>query len=110
MSVTAVFFTVCALLTLVGALVTVGAKSPIRCAVGLLATIGIAAFLKLMPFSRGIQLIVYAGASRPVRVVVMLLGPDATPKEVGSARRAVAVRSAPGVVVIAVLGWGSSRQ
>lgn len=109
MSFTAVFFTVCALLSLVGALVTVGAKSPIRCAVGLLTTIlGIAGlFLKLnAQFLAAIQLIVYAGAVVVLFVfVVMLLGPDADPKEVGLGKARVARMLGGGLLlVLAVLG------
>lgn len=81
MSVGSLFFSVCALVALVGAVSTVAAKNPIRGAVGLLATIvGIAAlFLKLAAqFLAAIQLIVYAGAVVVLFVfVIMLLGPDA---------------------------------
>lgn len=74
-------FIVSALSCLVGALVTVAAKNPIRGAVGLLTTIiGIAGlFLKLdAQFLAAIQLIVYAGAVVVLFVfVIMLLGPDA---------------------------------
>ena len=76
-----IFFVFCSLLCLVGALSTVLAKNPIRCAVGLLVTIlGIAGlFLKLQAqFLAAIQLIVYAGAVVVLFVfVIMLLGPDA---------------------------------
>jgi NADH-quinone oxidoreductase subunit J len=76
-----VFFIVCTLVCLVGALSTVLSNSPIRAAVGLLATImGIAGlFLKLSAeFLAAIQLIVYAGAVVVLFVfVIMLLGPDA---------------------------------
>jgi NADH-quinone oxidoreductase subunit J len=81
MSAGTIFFIVCALVCLVGALATVLAKNPIRGAVGLLATIlGIAGlFLKLhAQFLAAIQLIVYAGAVVVLFVfVIMLLGPDA---------------------------------
>ena len=76
------FFLVMAALSLAGAIVTVAARSPIRSAVGLLATIvGIAGlFLKLSAeFMAAIQLIVYAGAVVVLFVfVIMLLGPDAS--------------------------------
>lgn len=85
MSVGSLFFSVCALVALVGAVSTVAAKNPIRSAVGLLATIvAIAAlFLKLAAqFLAAIQLIVYAGAVVVLFVfVIMLLGPDATTGE-----------------------------
>jgi NADH-quinone oxidoreductase subunit J len=81
MSVGNVFFAVCALVCLTGAISTVAAHNPIRGAVGLLATIvGIAGlFLKLAAeFLAAIQLIVYAGAVVVLFVfVIMLLGPDA---------------------------------
>jgi NADH-quinone oxidoreductase subunit J len=77
-----VFFIVCSLVALIGAVATVAAKSPIRSAVGLLTTIfGIAGlFLKLnAQFLAAIQLIVYAGAVVVLFVfVIMLIGPDAT--------------------------------
>lgn len=75
------FFAVMALVAVLGAVVTVLARSPIRSAVGLLASIvGIAGlFLKLnAQFLSAIQLIVYAGAVVVLFVfVIMLLGPDA---------------------------------
>jgi len=77
----AVFFSVCALISLLGALGTILSRSPIRSAVGLLATIvGIAGlFLQLSAeFLAAIQLIVYAGAVVVLFVfVIMLLGPAA---------------------------------
>jgi len=76
-----VFFALCSISALVGALCTVLAKNPIRGAMGLLLTIvGIAGlFLKLnAQFLAAIQLIVYAGAVVVLFVfVIMLLGPDA---------------------------------
>jgi NADH-quinone oxidoreductase subunit J len=76
-----VFFALCSVAALVGALCTVLAKNPIRGAMGLLLTIvGIAGlFLKLnAQFLAAIQLIVYAGAVVVLFVfVIMLLGPDA---------------------------------
>ena len=81
MSVGNIFFAVCALVCLTGAISTVAATNPIRSAVGLLATIaGIAGlFLKLAAeFLAAIQLIVYAGAVVVLFVfVIMLLGSDA---------------------------------
>lgn len=76
-----VFFALCSIASLVGAMCTVLAKNPIRGAMGLLLTIvGIAGlFLKLnAQFLAAIQLIVYAGAVVVLFVfVIMLLGPDA---------------------------------
>jgi len=81
MNVGNVFFAVCSVAALVGAICTVLAKNPIRGAMGLLLTIvGIAGlFLKLnAQFLAAIQLIVYAGAVVVLFVfVIMLLGPDA---------------------------------
>lgn len=81
MSVGAVFFAVCSVICVVGALSVILARNPIRGAVGLLATIvGIAGlFLRLSAqFLAAIQLIVYAGAVVVLFVfVVMLLGPNA---------------------------------
>jgi NADH-quinone oxidoreductase subunit J len=81
MTVGNVFFALCSIVALVGALCTVLAKNPIRGAMGLLLTIvGIAGlFLKLnAQFLAAIQLIVYAGAVVVLFVfVIMLLGPDA---------------------------------
>jgi NADH-quinone oxidoreductase subunit J len=118
MSVGSLFFTVCALVSVVGALATIIAKNPIRGAVGLLATIvGIAGlFLKLAAqFLAAIQLIVYAGAVVVLFVfVIMLLGPDANllPAGPGKARfsRAVSAVFVVGLAIFALLGlrtgWG----
>lgn len=79
MTVGSIFFAVFSLIALLGAVSTVAAKSAIRSAVGLLATIvGIAGlFLKLnAQFLAAVQLIVYAGAVVVLFVfVIMLLGP-----------------------------------
>ena len=85
------FFMVCSLLSVLGAVATVAARSPIRSAMGLLATIvGIAGlFLKLQAqFLSAIQLIVYAGAVVVLFIfVVMLLGPDAeVPEQIDRVR------------------------
>ena len=76
-----IYFYVLAALALAGALVTVGARNPIRGAMGLLLTIiSIAGlFLSLhAEFLAFIQLIVYAGAIVVLFLfVIMLLGPDA---------------------------------
>lgn len=109
MTVGNVFFALFGIVSLVGALVTVLAKNPIRGAVGLLVSImGIAAlFLRLdAQFLAAIQLIVYAGAVVVLFVfVIMLLGPDATalPR---NAQRGLSVRVLGGVVIglLAALG------
>jgi NADH-quinone oxidoreductase subunit J len=77
-----IYFYVCAAVALIGALVTVGAKNPIRGAMGLMATIISVAgiFIALhAQFLAAIQLIVYAGAIVVLFIfVIMLLGPSAT--------------------------------
>lgn len=92
MSTGSIFFAVCSIAALVGAIVTVRARNPIRGAVGLLATILAIAglFLKLdAQFLAAIQIIVYAGAVVVLFVfVIMLLGPDAERPGPGKARAA----------------------
>jgi NADH-quinone oxidoreductase subunit J len=87
------YFWVCALLSLAGALAVVIAKNPIRGAMGLLLLILSVAglFLSLhAQFLAAIQLIVYAGAITVLFLfVIMLLGPSAaTPSD----RRGLATR------------------
>lgn len=82
MSLGQIFFAVCALTALVGAMSTVAAKNPIRSAMGLLLTIagitGLYVGLHAQLLA-ALQLIVYAGAVVILFVfVIMLLGPDAT--------------------------------
>lgn len=75
------FFWVCAVVALLGALFTVGAKNPIRGAMGLLLMILAIAGLFIAlhaQFLAAIQLIVYAGAIIVLFLfVIMLLGPSA---------------------------------
>lgn len=91
------YFAFCAVTLLVGALITILARSPIRGAVGLLMAIfGIAGlFLKLSAqFMATIQIIVYAGAVVILFVfVIMLLGAAASssPMADGKAKLARAV-------------------
>jgi len=103
MTVGNVFFAVCSIAALVGALATVLARNPIRGAMGLLLTIvGIAGlFLKLnAQFLAAIQLIVYAGAVVVLFVfVVMLLGPDAGHTEQTSEPKARLSRALAGVLM-----------
>jgi NADH-quinone oxidoreductase subunit J len=109
MSVGNVFFALCSIVALVGAVVTIGARNPIRSALGLMATItGIAGlFLRLdAQFMAAIQLIVYAGAVVVLFVfVIMLLGPDAgaAPQGIPKARLSRTVAG----VLIAVLAVGA---
>jgi NADH-quinone oxidoreductase subunit J len=78
-----VYFYVCALMAVAGALVTVMAPNPIRGAMGLLLMILSIAGLFLAlhaQFLAAIQLIVYAGAIVVLFLfVIMLLGPSAQP-------------------------------
>jgi len=101
------FFAVMAIISVLGAVVTVAARSPIRSAVGLLVTIvGIAGlFLKLnAQFLAAIQLIVYAGAVVVLFVfVIMLLGPDAGAAAGGMPKTRLS-RVAAGVSLAAAAG------
>ncbi len=76
------FFGLTTLLVLVGGVVTVAAKNPIRGAMGLLSTIvGIAGMYLMLSaeFLAAIQIMVYAGAVVVLFLfVIMLLGPSAT--------------------------------
>jgi NADH-quinone oxidoreductase subunit J len=76
------FFALCALFCLVGGIITVAARNPIRSAMGLLVTIlGIAGLYLMLTaeFLAAIQLIVYAGAVVILFIfVIMLLGASAT--------------------------------
>jgi NADH-quinone oxidoreductase subunit J len=98
-----VFFALCSIAALVGAMGTVLARNPIRGAMGLLLTIvGIAGlFLKLnAQFLAAIQLIVYAGAVVVLFVfVIMLLGPDAGLAEQKSEGKAKLSRALGGVLL-----------
>jgi NADH-quinone oxidoreductase subunit J len=80
--ITSIFFGFVTLLVLVGGVVTVAAKNPIRGAMGLLTTIvGIAGMYLLLSaeFLAAVQIIVYAGAVVVLFLfVIMLLGPSAT--------------------------------
>lgn len=106
MTVGNVFFALCSIAALVGALSTVLARNPIRGAMGLLLTIvGIAGlFLKLnAQFLAAIQLIVYAGAVVVLFVfVIMLLGPDAGHVEQVSEAKARLSRALAGVLMGAI--------
>ena len=94
MTVGNVFFVVASAVALFGAFMTIASRSPVRSAVGLMATIvGIAALFLMLnaQFLSAIQLIVYAGAVVVLFVfVIMLLGPDAGDGEGTVARARVA--------------------
>jgi NADH-quinone oxidoreductase subunit J len=74
-----IFFALCALMAIAGALGTVSMANPIRCAMSLLATIVAIAGMYLQlhaPFLAAVQMIVYAGAVVVLFIfVIMLLGP-----------------------------------
>jgi NADH-quinone oxidoreductase subunit J len=100
------FFGICALLCLVGGIVTVGAKNPIRGAMGLLGTIiGIAGMYLMLSAEllAAIQVVVYAGAVVILFLfVIMLLGPSASPSS--DARGALSRYFGAGVFLIAAAG------
>lgn len=103
MTVGNVFFVVASIVALVGAIMTIASRSPIRSAVGLLITIvGIAALFLMLnaQFLAAIQLIVYAGAVVVLFVfVIMLLGPDAGDGE-GTVARARLARYGAGAFFV----------
>lgn len=101
-----IFFAVCSLFVLVGGIYTVGARNPIRSAMGLLTSIvGIAGMYLLLAaeFLAAIQLLVYAGAVVVLFLfVIMLLGPSATsPRD---ARTAVPRYIGAGVFLASAVG------
>lgn len=109
MTIGGLYFVCCALLGLVGALITVLARNPIRGAIGLLTTIvGIAGlFLQLdAQFLAAIQIIVYAGAVVVLFVfAILLLGADAIdPPGIGKAQiaRIIGGLTALGVAITAL--------
>jgi NADH-quinone oxidoreductase subunit J len=107
MTLGSVYFCLCAVVCVAGALVTIAAKNPIRGALGLLGTIvGIAGlYLRLnAQFLAAVQLIVYAGAIVVLFVfVLMLLGADATDSDI-SYRSAFARISGGVGIGLAILG------
>ena len=96
-------FTVTALFAVVGALITVAARRPLRAAVGLLIHIVALAGLYLTLQARllaALQLLVYAGAIVVLFVfVIMLIGPAS---EVGGAEGRLMTRSVAAVLTITV--------
>jgi NADH-quinone oxidoreductase subunit J len=107
-----VFFGLVTLLVLIGGVITVAAKNPIRGAMGLMTTIvGIAGMYLLLSaeFLAVIQIMVYAGAVVVLFLfVIMLLGPSATSSRdtrTWSARYlAAAVFLASSVIALVLLG------
>ena len=105
MTLGSVFFILCAITCIVGALTTALARSPMRSALGLLLTIvGIAGFYLGLnaQFLAAIQLIVYAGTVVVLYVfVLMLLGVDAI--EPPTSSRSTLARVLGGVGLAGVL-------
>jgi NADH-quinone oxidoreductase subunit J len=100
------FFGLTTLIILLGGLVTIAARNPIRSALGLLTSIIGTAGMFLMlsaEFLAAIQILVYAGAVVVLFIfVIMLLGPSATsPRD---ARTAVPRYVGAGVFLVASLG------
>jgi NADH-quinone oxidoreductase subunit J len=95
-----VVFILCAVVAVLGAVATIGFKSPLRCAVALLVHILALAGLYLTLHAHliaAIQLIVYAGAVVVLFVfVIMLIGPSATGQPVW---RGVMVRTAAAAIM-----------
>lgn len=100
------FFGLCALFVLLGGVATVGARNPIRSAMGLLVTILGTAGVYLMlsaEFLAAVQVIVYAGAVVVLFIfVIMLLGPSSTsPRD---ARTAIPRYLGAGVFLATAIG------
>jgi NADH-quinone oxidoreductase subunit J len=106
MTIGSIYFFLCAIACIAGALVTVVALNPIRGALGLLLTIlGIAGmYLKLhAQFLAAVQVIVYAGAVVILFVfVLMLLGADAMERGT-NIRRSPVARIAGGFGIAAII-------
>lgn len=105
-----IYFALCAITCLVGALITVLARNPIRGALGLLTTIvGIAGLFLLLraQFLAAIQIIVYAGAIVVLFVfVILLLGADASdPRGPGKSKVARSIGAASIAVLAATAVW-----
>jgi NADH-quinone oxidoreductase subunit J len=100
-----IYFSFCALLCVLGALITVLARNPIRGALGLLSTIvGIAGLFLLLraQFLAAIQIIVYAGAVVVLFVfVLILLGTEAS--DPGGSGKAKLGRATAGAVLLALV-------
>jgi len=100
------FFCICALFCLLGGVATVGAKNPIRGAMGLLCTIvGIAGMYLLLnaEMLAAIQIVVYAGAVVILFLfVIMLLGPVAAQEP--DARGAMSRYVGAAVMIVASVG------
>jgi NADH-quinone oxidoreductase subunit J len=100
------FFALTTLMTLIGGVITVAAKNPIRGAMGLLVTIlGIAGMYLLLAAEllAAVQVVVYAGAVVILFLfVIMLLGPSAS--ESTDARGAISRYFGAGVFLISAVG------
>lgn len=95
-----IYFAICAVLAIGGAIGTITFPNPIRGAMSLLFTIIAIAGMYLQlhaPFLAAIQLIVYAGAVVVLFLfVIMLIGPAATPPRDG---RGIVIRAIAAVAV-----------
>ena len=111
MTIGSIYFFLCAIACIAGALITVVARNPIRGALGLLLTIvGIAGmYLKLhAQFLAAVQVIVYAGAIVILFVfVLMLLGADAMERPTGN--RSPVARIAGGFGIAAIVLFTAYR-
>jgi NADH-quinone oxidoreductase subunit J len=101
-----IYFSLCAIACLTGAIITVLARNPIRGAMGLLTTIlGIAGLFLMLgaQFLAAIQVIVYAGAVVVLFVfVILLLGVDANdPSAVG---KSILARIVGSVTMVTIAG------
>ncbi len=101
-----VFFAVCTLLVLLGGVVTVGAKNPIRGAMGLLGTIiGVAGMYLMLAAEllAAVQVVVYAGAVVILFLfVIMLLGPASS--QTNDARGAISRYFGAGIFALGSVG------
>ena len=101
-----IFFALCTLFVLLGGVVAVAAKNPIRGAMGLLVTIlGIAGMYLMLAAEllAAVQVVVYAGAVVILFLfVIMLLGPAAS--ETSDARGALSRYFGAGAFTLGALG------
>lgn len=101
-----VFFAICTLFVLLGGVVAVAAKNPIRGAMGLLVTIlGIAGMYLMLSAEllAAVQVVVYAGAVVILFLfVIMLLGPSAA--ETSDARGAISRYFGAGAFALGAVG------
>jgi NADH-quinone oxidoreductase subunit J len=109
-----IYFAICAVVAVAGAIGTVGFPNPIRGALSLLFTIIAIAGIYLQlhaPFLAAIQLIVYAGAVVVLFLfVIMLIGPASNPSHDG---KGIVSRVAGAIAASAIMlqvGWVLSQK